>query len=1200
MRLPVCAAAILISVFAARGRAQIQLGGTVEGQFIVLNSATEGQPYSYQFTVTGGTPPYTWSALAPIGEGFIALPSGLSLNAQTGLLSGTPAVEIDRTSYFTVSVTDSSPEPQSAQLPVGIKIFPPLPLTIHSTLPAGITGNFYTGSIQAAGGVPPLSITITGLPQGLQASPSGAISGVVNMLGTYSVNVTVRDAIEETISQMLSLPFYAPAPFTATGSSGTVTVNLPYSLSLTASGGNAPYSWTLMSGTLPPGLTLHAAGYIDGTPAATGQYQFTLQATDAGGRTATSSYSIQVTSPPLAPTIPSLPVGFVNLSYQQQILSVGGGTPPYTFSLQTGSNLPPGLTLSNGSITGVPTSAGTTRFTILATDSSSPAVSIPITYTLVIAQATTPQPTLSTAALSFSTSTGSQTPPSAQNIAVNSTDGSTNLSLTVSVDPPAPWLNALPSSISPPNTLAIGINQTALPAPSATPYATTITFSCAGCIPATQTVTVSLLVTALPGTLAVPDTLVSFVAAGPTPTLSGSITVQDTGGGPLGIGEITCGAPWCTLGSFGYTVAAGSSEAIPITVDPSTLQPGFYRTSITVQSSGGSATVPVDLLYTNGSLITLNPAAVRFDMNQGSAPPEPNRSFAIDIPQGQQAINWTAAVQPGAPWLQLATPGGTAQPGSPGVVQYSIVPGAGGQTLGVGAYYGTIRVTAPGTANSPFDFQVVLNVNPANDVTDIDPEPAGLLFVTSPGVDPPDQGVQVYTTSASPIAYSAGVTAATTGNWLSVDQTSGTISVNSPADSDMGVAAGTLGSGVYRGGVSYAVGGGSVRNVNVTLVVQPVASGQSAAAQSAGSARSNGASFGKPPGNPGGQPIGAASAASCTPTQLAPTQTGLVNNFSAPAAWPTPLTILLADDCGNSVTNGQVVTTFSNGDPPLALPLVNAASGLYSATWTPRGSASQVNVLATATAPGFAPAQAVITGSVPANAVPLIAPNGAVHPYDPETGGPLAPGTIMSIYGTNLSSATGQPSAIPLPTSFNNTSVIIGGVTAPLFYVSPSQINAQIPYQLGGNNQYQVIVTTNGAVSAPQPIQLAQATPGIAAFPDGTVIAQHADGSLVSATSPATPGEYLVMYLLGLGDTNTPVTSGDASPSSPLAEPLDTPTLLLNNSPIPVAFSGLTPGLVGLYQMNFQVPAGLAAGSYSLQVTQNNLASNTVTFPVQP
>jgi uncharacterized protein (TIGR03437 family) len=333
---------------------------------------------------------------------------------------------------------------------------------------------------------------------------------------------------------------------------------------------------------------------------------------------------------------------------------------------------------------------------------------------------------------------------------------------------------------------------------------------------------------------------------------------------------------------------------------------------------------------------------------------------------------------------------------------------------------------------------------------------------------------------------------------------------------------------------------------------------------------------------------------------LVPAQTGLVNSFSQPAGWPTPLQIVLSNDCGSTVNNGQIVATFSNGDPPLALPLVNPSQGLYSGTWSPAKTSSEVAINVTASAPGFPSATSQIAGAVVPNAVPLLTPNSTLHSFDPLIGGALAPGTIVAIYGQNLAAAASQPTTIPLPTTFNNTSVIIGGLAAPLYYVSPGQINAQIPFELASGNQYQVIVSANGALTTPQPIQLAPATPGLAAFSDSTLIAQHSNGTLVSQSAPAMGGEYLVVYLAGLGDTTVPVASGAASPSSPLAEPTVTPTLTINGTPYPILFAGLTPGLVGLYQMNFQVPAGLPAGNITVVVSQNGQVSNQTVLPYQP
>jgi uncharacterized protein (TIGR03437 family) len=338
----------------------------------------------------------------------------------------------------------------------------------------------------------------------------------------------------------------------------------------------------------------------------------------------------------------------------------------------------------------------------------------------------------------------------------------------------------------------------------------------------------------------------------------------------------------------------------------------------------------------------------------------------------------------------------------------------------------------------------------------------------------------------------------------------------------------------------------------------------------------------------------------CSPASLVAAPTALVANFSAPTSWPTPLAISLVDNCGNFVTDGQITATFTNGDPPLSLPLVNAAKGLYSATWTPRKASGQVTVQTRATSgSGLTPATAQISGSVIPNAAPVINPQATVHAFNPQIGGPLAPGTIIAVYGANLASQVSQPHSIPLATSSGGTSVIIGGIAAPLYYVSPGQINVQVPFELDPAKQYQVVVSANGAIATPQTIQLTPAVPGLAAFGDGTLIAQHQDGSLVSQSAPAQQGEYLVMYLLGMGLTDNPVSSGDGSPSDPLARPTAVPTLTLGGNPVNIAFAGLTPGLVGLYQINIQIPQDAQGGNQVLVVSQDGLPSNTTILPVQ-
>jgi uncharacterized protein (TIGR03437 family) len=340
--------------------------------------------------------------------------------------------------------------------------------------------------------------------------------------------------------------------------------------------------------------------------------------------------------------------------------------------------------------------------------------------------------------------------------------------------------------------------------------------------------------------------------------------------------------------------------------------------------------------------------------------------------------------------------------------------------------------------------------------------------------------------------------------------------------------------------------------------------------------------------------------AGCAASALVPVATGLAGNFSVAASWPAPLTIVLMDDCGAAVGNGQVEASFGTGDPPLRLSPVSGTVGLYSAIWRPWQSAAQASISVRATAPGLAEATAQITGSVMPNNVPAVAPNGVLLPFDSQIGPALAPGAVVSIYGSNLAGVAAPASSVPLPTSINGVGVRIGGLAAPLFYVSSGQINAQIGSELDALKQYQVVVNSNGAVTAPQTIQLTAATPALAAFPDGSVIAQHwADSSLITAASPARPGEYVVLYLVGMGQTDYPVATGAASPVNPLARVISAPVVTLGGNPVQTLFAGLTPGSVGLYQIDLQVPNVPVDGNLILTVSQGGAVGNATILPVR-
>lgn len=185
--------------------------------------------------------------------------------------------------------------------------------------------------------------------------------------------------------------------------------------------------------------------------------------------------------------------------------------------------------------------------------------------------------------------------------------------------------------------------------------------------------------------------------------------------------------------------------------------------------------------------------------------------------------------------------------------------------------------------------------------------------------------------------------------------------------------------------------------------------------------------------------------------------------------------------------------------------------------------------------------------------------------------GPVAPGSLISVFGERLSATTTQAPSLPLSTELGGVSVRINGIPAPLLFVSPGQLNLQVPWTLDSGTA-SIRVTVNGVEQAPISATIEAVSPGIFAV-------VHADGSPVSSENPAAAGEVLVVYANGLGAVTGLVQSGQASPSNPPARTIQTPSGTLGGVGAPIEFSGLTPGLVGLYQINVRVPANFPPGA---------------------
>ncbi|OGW41977.1 MAG: hypothetical protein A2X57_03860, partial [Nitrospirae bacterium GWD2_57_8] len=315
-------------------------------------------PYSDTLTATGGKMPYAWALSA--GK----LPNGLSLGGTTGTISGS-AVEAGSFDV-TIQVVDSASRTDMKTFRLAVIGI------VAQAVPFGTVGTAYSQQFIVQGGIPPYAWeVVTGhLPVGLVLDPvAGRIHGTPTSAGSWDLTVQVLDGNGMSAAQTITIPCYQPLNIvTPTLPAGKI--GMPYAQTLSGSGGRPPYSWSLASGALPPGLTIDEAGRIAGTPMNAGSYSAGIKVVDENNSTASATVSIAVAAQLVIDT-PNLSSGLISRPYSDDLAAMGG-TPPYTWSVLSGS-LPDGLTMNgtSGAIAGIPGSAGTFTCTVQVTDAAS-------------------------------------------------------------------------------------------------------------------------------------------------------------------------------------------------------------------------------------------------------------------------------------------------------------------------------------------------------------------------------------------------------------------------------------------------------------------------------------------------------------------------------------------------------------------------------------------------------------------------------------------------------------------------------------------------------------------------------------------------------------------------------------------------------------------------------------------------------------
>ena len=201
-------------------------------------------------------------------------------------------------------------------------------------------------------------------------------------------------------------------------------------------------------------------------------------------------------------------------------------------------------------------------------------------------------------------------------------------------------------------------------------------------------------------------------------------------------------------------------------------------------------------------------------------------------------------------------------------------------------------------------------------------------------------------------------------------------------------------------------------------------------------------------------------------------------------------------------------------------------------------------------------------------------------------------GSVFSIFGSNLATKVDQPTTVPLPTTALTTTVTVNGELCPLFYISPTQINAQMPEDVKSGVATVIVKngsSTSNAVAVAIP---ATGSPGIVVYGDNRAVVVNSNGSVNASNNPAKVGDEVAVYFTGGGPVNAAGTLVTGAPAPSGLSPVSGPyTITVGGTSAAVEYIGLTPGGIGLYQANFSVPK-VSAGDHPLVITISGQASN--------
>ncbi len=883
--------------------------------------------------------------------------------------------------------------------------------------------------------------------------------------------------------------------------------------------------------------------------------------------------------------------------------------PQLNFAWQIGTNGPPAQTISITSSTGANVSftassktsscgnwlvispqSGATPSTITAEvntsglttanqcsgeiDISAPGASNPSVQIQVgLLVSTNPLLLVPTTGPTFTYQIGTSTQLSPQNVQI--TSSSTALTFTASAAPTTAggpdFLTVTPATGTTPQALELKVKSSVLATLGPGTYSDTVTLTSAAAGNSPQTFIVTLTVNSNASLTASVDSLTFNFEVGHTPPPNQTFTVSSTGAPlnfQLDVDTSNCpGFLSATVngGTTGETF--GNQNQVVVSVNTTGLTPKVCSGHITLSvpnSSTPALDIPVTLNVSDKALLEVSTNSINLSLLAGAA--ATTQTVAVTSTDSTVlAFTATAVTNPiGLTWLSVAPNTGN----TPNNLLITINPA----NLGVGTYDGSITVTS---SNLPSQ---VIHVHLVISASNVSASPASVMLTQTVGGAALSQNVQISGVAAGTTIGALATMFNGTG-WLQASTSGNTVTVTADATH--------LSQGTFSGVVTVIVpgAGNSPLYIPVTLNVTATIS-FTLSASSVNFSVQAGGSVPSPAMIQLATSTGASVAFTAAFSPSATGAAGLRAHVAAPAnlitvtpaSGNTPATLTIA-------VNASVLATLQAG--------VYTGNVVVSSPSIPGGD-QNISVTVTVSAAAGPGINAVV------NAASFVA-------------GPISPGELVSIFGSNLGPATGllfTPDNGHVDTTLDDTTVTFNGVAAPLIYVSAGQINAIVPYEIGLSanplGTVNVVVTHGGVVSGTFTAAQAATAPGIFSAlqtgnGQGAILNENLSGN--SSTNPAPKGSVVSIYATGEGLLSPQAATGSISgPSLPLPVPLDHVSVTIGGQPADISYAGEAPTLVsGVLQVNAKIPTNISSGNQIVVLTigNNTNMKQSITVAVQ-